>query len=223
VGVLFAISKAMQNPLAFEIVGYIASVVIAISVMNTNVLRLRLFNLAGAVLFTIYGFLIKAWPVAGLNLFVAGVNCFHLYKIFRNREYFKILEVAPDSTYLKHFIAHHLKDIRKDTPRFDYEPTANQLTLFVLRNTVPAGLFIGEVKKNGDLEVKLDYVTPDYRDLKVGEFLLNQQIDYFREHGVKRIVSPAGSGRHAKYLKEMGFVPAPPTDDTDLLFTRSVA
>lgn len=213
----------MQNPLIFEIVGYVASVVIAISVMNTNVLRLRLFNLAGAILFTIYGFLIKAWPVAGLNLFVAGVNCFHLYKIFRNREYFKLLEVKPDSEYLRHFLAHHLPDIKKDTPRFKHQPSPNQITLFVLRNTVPAGVFIGTPQKNGDLVVELDYVTPDYRDLKVGQFLLREQIEYFRQRGVKCLVSGAGSARHANYLKEMGFIPAAPTDDTDLLFKRSVA
>jgi GNAT superfamily N-acetyltransferase len=213
----------MQNPLIYELVGYVASIVIAISVMNTNVLRLRLFNIAGAVLFTVYGFLIKAWPIAGLNFFIVIVNAVHLYRIFHAREYFKLLEVQPDSAYLKHFLAHHLKDIRKNTPRFEYAPASGQIVLFTLRNTVPAGLFIAELRGNGDLEVKLDYVTPDYRDSKVGDFLLNVQSDFFRERGVKRIVSPAGSGKHAKYLKQMGFIPAPPTDDSDLLFTRSVA
>ena len=213
----------MQNPITYEIVGYIASVVIAISVMNTNVLRLRIFNLTGAALFTAYGLLIGAWPVFALNLFVVFVNCYHLYRIFRSNEYFKLLEVQPDSEYLRHFIAHHLADIRKDTPRFDYEPGPNQLTLFVLRNTVPAGVFIGKLQHNGDLLVELDYVTPDYRDLKVGEFLLQEQLEYFRNKGVKCIVSGAGSARHANYLKEMGFIPTPPTDDTDLMFKRSVA
>ena len=213
----------MQNPLIYEIVGYVASIVIAISVMNTNVLRLRLLNIAGAVLFTVYGFLIKAWPIAGLNFFIVIVNAVHLYKIFHAREFFKLVELAPDSAYLNHFLAHHLRDIRKDSPGFEYEPSANQIAVFVLRNTVPAGLFIAELQRNGDLQVKLDYVVPDYRDLKVGDFLLNEQIDFFRERGVRRIVSSAGTSRHAKYLKEMGFIPAPPTDDTDLQFTRSVA
>ena len=89
--------------------------------------------------------------------------------------------------------------------------------------TVPAGVFIAEIEENGDMEVRLDYVTPDYRDLKVGDFLLREQLDYFRERGVRRIVSPAGSARHANYLKEMGFIPSPPTDERDLVFTRSVA
>lgn len=212
----------MQSPFVYELVGYVASVLIAISVMNTNVLRLRLFNTAGAAFFTVYGVLIRAWPVAGLNLFIVCVNTFHLYRIFRSNEYFKLLEVRSDSAYLNHFLAHYLRDIRKYNPRFEYCAHTNQLTLFVLRNTVPAGLLIAR-QQNGELHVQLDYVTPDYRDLKVGEFLWGEQLAYFRERGVQRIVSPAGSGRHAEYLKEMGFIPAPPTDDTELLFTRSVA
>ena len=213
----------MQNPIAFEIVGYIASIIIAISVTNTNVLRLRLFNLAGAAAFVIYGFLIKAWPVTGLNLYIVGINCFFLYKIFRTPEYFKLLELRPESDYLKHFLEHHAEDIRKDTPRFTYQPAPNQLALFILRNTVPAGVFIAKLQNNGDLVVELDYVTPDYRDLKVGEFLLKQRVDFFTSRGVKCMISGAGSARHANYLKEMGFIPTPPTDDSDMLFKRSVA
>jgi GNAT superfamily N-acetyltransferase len=213
----------MQNPLVFEIVGYVASVLIAISVMNTNVLRLRIFNVMGAACFVVYGFLIKAWPVVGLNLFVVCVNSFHLYKIFSSREFFKILEVAADSTYLRHFLAHHLKDIRRLYRHFDYKPGINQVTLFVLRDTVPAGIFIGEVLPNGDLNVRLDYVVPDYRDLKVAKFLLQDQVGFFRERGVKRLVSSAGTEQHAKYLKQIGFIPAPVAEDRDIVFTRSVA
>jgi GNAT superfamily N-acetyltransferase len=220
---VFAFLAAMQNPPVFEIVGYIASVLIAISVMNTNVLRLRIFNVMGAACFLVYGFLIKAWPVVGLNFFVVCVNAVHLYKIFSSREFFKILEVPADSTYLRHFLAHHLKDIRRHYPGFDYQPGINQVTLFVLRDTVPAGLFIGEVLPNGDLNVTLDYVAPDYRDLKVARFLLQEQVDFFRERGVKRLVSSPGTDKHAKYLKNIGFIPAPVTEDTDIVFIRSVA
>ena len=214
----------MKNPLAFEIVGYIASVIIGISVMNTNVLRLRIFNFFGAAFFVAYGLLIKAWPVVGLNVFIVSVNTYHLYRILRSREYFRMLEVQMNSPYLEHFLSHHMKDIRKHSRDFEYIPMAGQITLFVLRNTVPAGLFIAEIKPDGDLLVKLDYVAPDYRDLKIAKFLLTEKVEYFRELGVKRIVSPAGSSKHAKYLKQMGFIPAPVTkEESQLLYARAVA
>lgn len=222
-GLDLALRPRMQNPLAFEIVGYVASILIAISVMNTNVLRLRIFNISGAAFFTIYGVLIHAWPVAVLNFFVVCVNGYHLYRIYRSKEYFRMLEVPADSTYLRHFLAHHMKDIRRIYRNFEYKPGVGQITLFVLRDTVPAGLFIGELLPNGDLNVKLDYVVPDYRDLKVAKFLMTDQIDFFREYGVKRLVTTAGTSKHAKYLKQIGFIPAPAAEDRDIVFTRSVA
>jgi hypothetical protein len=97
------------------------------------------------------------------------------------------------------------------------------VTLFVLRDTVPAGLFIGEVLPNGDFNVTLDYVVPDYRDLKVAKFLLQDQVEFFRELGVKRLISSAETDKHAKYLKQIGFIPAPVTEERDIVFTRSVA
>ena len=212
----------MQNPFVYELVGYLASLLVAISVMNTHVLRLRLFNISGAAVFGVYGFLIKAYPIAGVNVFIVCVNAYHLYKIFSAREYFRTLEVQPDSRYLRHFLSHYLKDIRKHYPEFDYEPSPTQMTLFVLRDTVPAGLFIAEPRPEGDLLVKLDYVAPDYRDMKVAHYLLDQT-EYLRRHGVRRIISPASSAQHAKYLKRMGFIRAPSATEEGILFTRSVA
>ena len=72
---------------------------------------------------------------------------------------------------------------------------------------VPAGLFIGERVGEGGLRVLLDYVVPQYRDFKTGRFLFRDQADFFREQGVREIVSEAGSKTHADYLRRMGFAP----------------
>jgi GNAT superfamily N-acetyltransferase len=213
----------MQPPFLYQLIGYLASVIIAVSLMNTNVLRLRVYNSVGAALFTLYGILIQAWPVAALNFFIVLVNAVHLLRMHRTKEYFELLEIDAGSDYLRHFIAHHLTDIRRYNPDFDYRPADPQLTLFVLRNTVPAGLFIARLEHGGDLRVHIDYVTPDYRDLKVGRFLLHDQLDYFRRRGVRRIISPAGSSRHARYLRQMGFLPAASATADDALFVRLVA
>ncbi|MCH7845981.1 MAG: hypothetical protein IH850_09150 [Acidobacteria bacterium] len=61
--------------------------------------------------------------------------------------------------------------IRRFQPRFTYQPSDEQITAFILRDLVPAGLFIGEVRDDGSIQVKLDYVIPQYRDFKVGRYL----------------------------------------------------
>jgi len=57
----------MDRPLLLELVGYAASALIAISLMMSSILRLRLINLAGAAAFATYGLLIRAYPVAVLT------------------------------------------------------------------------------------------------------------------------------------------------------------
>ncbi|MDH2924520.1 inner membrane protein [Nicoletella semolina] len=63
-----------------EILGYFAMVLVGISFLLKDVVKLRLVNAAGAICFVIYGFLIDSNPVIGLNLFVAGVNAYYIWK-----------------------------------------------------------------------------------------------------------------------------------------------
>ncbi len=53
----------MDKHTLLELLGYTASLLIAVSLMMTSVLRLRVINLAGAAAFSAYGFLIGAVPV----------------------------------------------------------------------------------------------------------------------------------------------------------------
>lgn len=68
-----------------EIIGYAASVMVAISLMMKDIIWLRCLNFTGCTLFVIYGSSIEAWPVAGMNAFVACINVYHLLKLYRNR------------------------------------------------------------------------------------------------------------------------------------------
>lgn len=63
-----------------ELLGYLAMITVAGSFLLKDVLKLRLVNAVGAVLFVIYGFLIGSVPVIGLNVFVAGVNAYYILK-----------------------------------------------------------------------------------------------------------------------------------------------
>ncbi|PTA51499.1 uroporphyrinogen decarboxylase [Shewanella morhuae] len=73
----------MEDINTVEIIGYFASIMVAISLMMKNIIWLRWLNFVGCTLFVIYGVFISAWPVAGMNAFVAGINIYHLIKIYR--------------------------------------------------------------------------------------------------------------------------------------------
>lgn len=197
----------MDSRAWLEIVGYAASGLIAISLMMSSILRLRLINMVGAVAFAIYGLLIHAYPVAVLNGLIALINVYHLRRMLQAKEYYQLLQVRPDSDFLRHFLKVYRADIQRIIPEFEYRPTEKQLTLFILRDCTPVGVFIAEHKSLETLSVALDFVIPRYRNLHVGKFLFVEQVEFFRKLGVKEIVIQPRTKEFGAYLVEVGFEP----------------
>lgn len=188
-----------------EIIGYAASVLIAVSLMMSSIVKLRIINLFGAALFSTYGFIIGAYPVGILNGFIALVDIYYLSEIFlkKETEYFRVLEVKTNSEYLNYFLQFYEKDIKKFMPSFSFNPCNSCHVMFVLRNTIPAGLVISEYSDDESIHVRLDYAIPGYRDFKMGKYVFNE---IFKQKKVKNIYSDPGNEKHELYLKKMGFV-----------------
>jgi GNAT superfamily N-acetyltransferase len=191
-----------------ELIGYLASVLIAVSLMMSSILRLRVINMIGGAAFSIYGLLIGAYPVAILNGLIVLVNIYHVVRMLRAKEYFRLLELRPGSDYLRYFLKFYAKEIHAILPDFEYRPAVKQITLFVLRDCVPAGVFIAEETEPGTWRVQLDFVLPAYRDLKIGRFLFVEQAEFFRARGVREIVVAPRTKQFGAYLAQVGFEPA---------------
>lgn len=195
----------MENAIIYELIGYVASVLVAISLMMSNIVRLRVVNLIGAATFSLYGMLIGSVPVAAMNGFIVLINIYYLAQIFGNREYFKILEVDTGSAYLEELLNFYQDQIKTFQPGFKGRWKGADLNIFILRDMVPAGVLIGHMGKAGCLSVNLDFVTPNYRDFKIGHYLFKENTEFFREKGIERVKSSSGSKKHNEYLAEMGF------------------
>ena len=61
-----------------ELIGYLGSILVAVSLMMKSLLRLRIINLIGALFFTIYGVLLGAYPVAFLNGIIVCIDLYYL-------------------------------------------------------------------------------------------------------------------------------------------------
>ncbi len=183
--------------------GYAASVVIAVSLTMSSIVKLRTVNLFGAMLFSIYGLIIKAYPVFLLNGFITLVDVYYLLQIFGEKEYFRILEVGANTEYLKYFLKFHESEITKFIPNFKFEPNDKYHVMFVLRDTIPAGLVCSEYLDDDCIYMKLDYAIPGYRDFKMGKYVFQEIL---KKKKVKKIYSDSGNKKHEQYLKRMGFV-----------------
>ena len=187
-----------------ELLGYIASILVAISLMMSSLLKLRLINLVGAFFFVVYGLLIGAIPVAVVNGIIILVNLYFLYQMYSSQERFSLLNVNSDSDYLRYFLEFHEADIKTFVPDYRFEPQDSQLIIFVLRDLVPAGLFIGEKGEDGEFTIYLDYAIPAYRDFKIGRFLY-QNRSFFAQHGIRQLKTTPYNATHEKYLQRVGF------------------
>lgn len=190
-----------------EAIGYLASALVVVSLTMTSVLRLRLLNLAGAVTFVVYGFLISAFPIVATNAVIVGINLWFLWRAATSRDFFSLLEVPHTSPYLAAFLAFHRDEILSFMPGSGGPPAEGDTVLLVLRDLVPAGVFIGRPVGEGVMEVVLDYAIPQYRDLKVGSYLYERRRDAFTARDVRVLRSEPGSDRHRAYLANVGFRP----------------
>lgn len=186
-------------------IGYLASVIIALSMTMNSIVKFRWINLAGALTFSTYGFLIGALPVGFLNGFIVCVDIYYLFKIYSKKETFETLEVRADNRYLLRFLEFHNKEIQKFFPGFAYKPEMNTISFFILRNTAVAGLFLAHREDNKILKVGLDYVVPEYRDFKNGKFIYMRLRKKFIDDGFEIVKTSGNSERYSKYLKKLGF------------------
>ena len=194
----------LDTHLILEYIGYAASLLIAVSLMMRSLIRLRILNGIGALVFVIYGLLIKAYPIAVLNGFIVCIDIYYLVKMLRRSEYFSLMEVAPRSAYLHFFLDFHAKDIQTFFPSFLYQPQPGDLIFFILRDMIPAGLIILRPVNNTG-EVLLDYALMNYRDLKIGSFIFDDNADMLLAKGINMLEAKGEIAAHVRYLRRMGY------------------
>ena len=186
--------------------GYFASLVVLISLLSSSILRLRWINLVGAALFATYGFLIGSIPTAIMNLGIVLINIYYLFKFYSSKEYFQILEITPESNFFKSFMAFHKEDIKKFFTQDEFKVSDKTVGFYVLRNMVPASVFVGEPLSSTRLRIDLDFAVAEYRDFKIGQYIYEKHTEFFLSHGYNELVAISTTDEHSKYLEKMGFV-----------------
>lgn len=188
-----------------EWLGYLASLIVLISLLMSSIIKLRWINLVGSGLFSLYGFLIGALPVGFMNLGIAIINIYYLVKIYSSKEYFKLLPITGESEYFNHFLDYYKSGIEKYANKSQFNIDKSAVNFYILRNMVPAGVFIGSKHNENTLNVELDFVIPEYRDFKIGNYIYEKRKDYFLDKGYNKFICFSENDEHINYLKKMGF------------------
>ncbi len=192
----------MDTQTILELVGYGSSLLVLVSLLMTSVVKFRIINAVGSLVFTVYAVLIHSYPTAVLNACLVLIDVWFLIKVLRRKAMFSLVKARGDDASVAHFLEFYREDIRAYFPDFDFAVAPDAAVYFVYADANPAGLLIAGKLPDEALRVALDYSCPAYRDCSVGKFLYSA----LAEAGVRRLDAGTHVESHAQYLKAMGFV-----------------
>jgi len=201
----------VESATLYELIGYLASALVVLSLLMTSVLKLRIIGLIGATVFATYGLLIGAIPVVVTNGAIILVHGYHLSRLLQARAadaYFEVMRWPTDGIYLPRFVAFHADDIARSQPNFAGMHD-DHLAWVVLRDAEPVGLVLARHDGSGRAAIDLDYVTPEHRDFAAGLTLFSRS-RVFGADGITEVVARADTEAHRGYLIRMGFEPSGP-------------
>ena len=190
----------MDIKVIIEAIGYLGSALVLVSMLMTSVVRLRIINLIGSVIFAGYALAIRSYPTAIMNICLAGINIYHLVRIFNEQRSYSLVKTDINDGYFSYLLDKCDDDIRSFFPDYSLDGVAADMAYLVLCESNPACLFVGKENKDGEVEVVLDYALPAYRDTTVGLFLYrNLAKDY------RTIAFRQNAENHVQYLEKIGY------------------
>lgn len=189
-----------------SLLGYVASLLLAISLLVNNDLKFRWLNTFGCLSFILYGVFINAFPIILTNSILLLINVFYLVRIYRSNENFDLLAFKAGDELINKFLTFHQADIKAYFPDYDLLDKTNDINFVVLRDMVIANIFAASLMADGTAIVKINYTTPKYRDYKIGKFLFQKEKQFLLTHGIRRLVyTHVFNKKHEAYLLKMGF------------------
>jgi hypothetical protein len=66
-----------------DIFGWIGSGAVVFSLLQTNMLRLRVINMVACLMLVAYSSLIESWPMVGMNAAIALINAYFLFRMYQ--------------------------------------------------------------------------------------------------------------------------------------------
>lgn len=182
-----------------ELIGYVGSILVLISMLMSSVIKLRVINTVGSVIFTVYAFIIQTYPTAILNVILVGVNIYNIIKLLKFTKHYDLVEVKATESFAEYFIERYKNDIEIYFPSFINDKDFDAAYI-ICCEAEPAGILLGNKTEDG-IEISLEYTTPFYRDCSVGKFLYEK----LGEEGIRKLYYRSPSEKHISYLEKMGY------------------
>lgn len=193
---------------ALDVLGWAGSALLVYSVLQTRILRLRLFNCVASALLVIFNAAIAVWPMVGLNVALTAINAYYIVRLLRGRHdprSYEVVEVLPNDGYLRHLLPALDADVQRFNPGFSRsEADGAEFGFLILTGVETVGVVLARDAGGGSAQVELDYALPKYRDFTPGEFVYRPG-GPFAARGYRRVIAPPKMLSAEDYLTKVGF------------------
>lgn len=188
-----------------ELIGYTGSLIIAVSMLMTSILKMRWMIFSGNVVFVVYGILIGAYPIIVLNGFNLIVNAYFIWQAYKLQGNYAVLPANLNAPMLERFLTFYADDIRKFFPAFRMFDQ-DDVVFLIVKGTAVISVAGFSPNKDGSYNVVLDYVAVTHRNLKPGRLLFERE-NICRLLNTHTIHARSYHHKHSKYLRKLNFIP----------------
>ena len=101
-----------------EMIGYLGSALVVVSMLMSSVIRLRVINTIGSGIFAMYALMIHSYPTALMNFFLVAINVYNLIKLSRKDQNYDLIDAKSDDGLLNYILDYYQDDIRTFFPGF---------------------------------------------------------------------------------------------------------
>ncbi|MGP1455691.1 MAG: hypothetical protein ACTTJ7_08045 [Treponema sp.] len=190
-----------------QLLGYAASFIIFISLTMKSIVKLRIVNAIGCVVFVLFALKTNSLPVVAMNIGIVFIDIYYLVRILRVKDSFEIVDVKKDNEIVQYFYEKNKEELQTLFGGDALKKSAH--VAFYFRNSDVAGL-VSYVLTDGAAGktacILIDFVVPKYRDLAVGKHFLHDDTSYWHNLGCTALVVEQPAPEHVPYLKRLGFV-----------------
>ncbi len=195
----------MSTAMIIEAIGYTGSALVLVSFLMVSVVKLRVVNTIGSLIFTVYAFIIHSYPTAIMNVCLVLINIYHLVKMRNTSKVsrnYDLIPVKSDDSMLNYIINRLSDDIKKCFPGISLDISNANASYIICFEGAPAGIFIGNRTDNGNIDIILDYSLPEFRDFSIGKFLFSE----LASNGITTATYSGSDEHHQEYLNKNGFI-----------------
>lgn len=182
-----------------EAFGYIGTVLVIVSMLMTSIFKLRIINICGSVISTIYSALVGAWPIVVMNACLAVINLYQIAIYLKKHREFTAVKARYDDGSLLHFISFYKDGIKSEFPEYDFNIDEKSDIWLIYRENNIVSVLLGKIEAETFI-VDVNYALSKYKSNSD-----NYIIELLKSRNIKRIIANGGSNSRNKKLKKLGF------------------